>query len=140
MLEKTGFAYCQLNTDIVAVGLTMVEAYATLNAPTSEQSVFVKVVESLAHEADVVVRVAKWIKICTPTFLPCGEQTVSEIGSGFTSNTQVPCHKAVVFYSHFVVGIVDRGAIQRIAHHLSPMLPSRENMVVVVIVMTSDVV
>ena len=52
----------------------------------------------------------------------------------------MPCQKAVVLHIYLIVGVVDGRAIEGIAHHLAPMLPSGQNVVIIIIVNTTYMV
>ena len=49
----------------------------------------------------------------------------------------MPCQKAVVLHIYLIVGVVDGRAIEGIAHHLAPMLPSGQNVVIIIILMAA---
>ena len=49
-------------------------------------------------------------------------------------------HEAVVFHLDRAIFVIDGRKIERIAHHLSPMLPARRDVMVVEIVATADMI
>ena len=50
------------------------------------------------------------------------------------------CHEAIILEVDDTIGVVDGRPIERIAHGLSPVLPTRVDVVVVEVVLTADVV
>lgn len=87
MLEEARLAYCQLQSDIVAAGLAVVESYSTLNTPSMEERVFIKIVDCLAHHVDVVLGIAERMGVCAPTPLVGGEKAIGEIICRLTADT-----------------------------------------------------
>ena len=69
-----------------------------------------------------------------PTFLIGGESAVGEARGGRAVDAQMPCYEAVVVDVQSSVGVVYGRTVERIAHHLSPVLIARIDAVVVIVV------
>lgn len=112
-----------------------VHAVARLYLPAVGQTVI-----SLHEEAHVMVLAGVGLLIGTPSLLISKEGTIGEAVGRLPVEAQMIGHESGVLQIKAAVGVVDGGAVERISHHLPPMLPARIDVVVVVVVTACDVV
>lgn len=72
--------------------------------------------------------------------LPTHEQSITQTRHRRSLYAHVPRHEAVVFHAQGVVSVIGRRTVERVAHHLSPMLHAHVVAVVVIVVAATDVV
>ena len=70
--------------------------------------------------------------------MPGGEDAVMKAWQRLTCYPQMPGHEAAVLNLYPAVVIIQRGEIERIAHHLAPVLPSHQYVMIIVVVQASD--
>ena len=137
--EATPFSNGQLETIIVAQYSSEIHGVTAFHAPVAKQGLG-EFIFTLYEETDVVVQVGVRAAIGSQSILKRGKHAVACVVGGAAVNSKMESHKTVVLHIDATVLVVDRRAIERVSHHLSPVLPSWIYAVVVVIVGTAYMV
>ena len=114
---------------------THIHTISALDEPSLWQSV-----GSLQHRTHVVVLLGVRLVVSAEAFLIGCHEAIGKARGRLTAHAQMQCHEAIVLKVDDTIGVVDGRPIERVAHGLPPVLPTRVDVVVVEVVLTADVV
>ena len=99
-----------------------------------------ELVGAFHKEAHIMVGLVERAIICSPSLLISAQETIVETLGRRAINAKMVGDETIVAYIEHAILIIYRRTIERIAYHLPPMLPSRIDAMVVVVVHASEMV
>ena len=118
----------------------MVVTECAFDAPVVEHVVGGEGIFAFRQEISAVFRLRGGVIVCAEPLLPCGKDTITHARQRRAANAYVPGGKTVVEHTDGSIFIVDGGAVEWIALYLPPVLPSRMDVMIVIVVSSCHMV